>query len=328
MLPKLSIVIVHWNGIELLRNCLTSISEHVLPTLEDCEVIVVFNGSTDGSQEMCQQQFPWVRQIPNNANFGFSAGNNQGIRASRGEYILLLNNDTIVLPDTIQKLVSYLDMHPDVGIVGPKLLNPDGSLQRSCSHFPSLWRLLGNALFLHKLFPRTRVFGGSGMTYWDYSDTRHVDWLMGACMLVRKRVFDEVGLLDVSSKVAGDYEFCWRVWKAGWKVVFVHDAEIIHIGGKSSINADGPDAIMRRAGTMFANYEAMYFFFRKHHGKAHAVLAAYIRKLAALNSMIAIAPLLVIRRNPSLLARFYGSKRILTTPVRSLEDKWQEIVGR
>ncbi len=278
---------------------------------------------------MCAREFPDVIRIVNESNLGFNVGNNQGMRVAQGEYVLLLNNDTIVLPGAIEKLVEFLDVHPDVGVAGPKLLNPDGSLQRSCNHFPSVGRTLSNAFLLHKVFPHTKLFGGVQMTYWNYDDTRTVDWLMGACMLVRMSTIQDVGLLDESSKVGGDYEWCWRFWKHGWKVVFVHDAAIVHIGGKSSISADGPNAIEKRADALYQNYETLYFFWRKHYGLFYARLIAYIQKIGATLRLVLTVGLLryISHRsetggNIELLAKKKGYRRILNTPIKHLEDAW------
>ncbi len=324
--PLVSIIIVHWNGSDMLQDCLESIENTTYRSLP-IEVIIIFNGSTDGSQKMCADKFPWVNRIENAENNGFNAGNNQGIVVSQGKFVLLLNDDTIVFPGAIEKLVAYLDCNSDVGIVGPKLLNVDGSLQRSCHQFPSLVLLFTNALFFNKLFPRSKWFGKSGMTYWNYAETQSVDWLMGACMLLRKDVAQQVGLLDSRIKVAGDYDLCWRFWKAGWKVVFVHDAEIIHLMGKSSVAAEGPQAVERRASTMYLNYEAMYFFFRDHYGLRRAQVAVVIRKVSVAIRGAISAVVLTFARDPNLglamKAQRDAAIRILACSLASLEDTYQ-----
>ncbi|MFN4180296.1 MAG: glycosyltransferase family 2 protein, partial [Armatimonadota bacterium] len=189
--PLLSIVIVSWNVQEDLKECLQSLlrtgncglgtGEQRLPI----EVIVVDNASTDGTVEMVRREFPQVRLIVNSENIGYTKANNIGIKESRGKYILLLNPDTVVKPNALRALVDCAEAHPDAGIIGAKLLNPDGSIQRSARSFPDIGAGLFRNTFLGRLFPNNPFVRRYLMTNFSYDEVREVDWVSGAAMLVR-----------------------------------------------------------------------------------------------------------------------------------------------
>jgi hypothetical protein len=226
----LSVVIVNHNTIALLRDCLGSLrTERESLKLQ---VIVVDNGSRDGSPDMVREQFPNVTLIRNEANEGFARPNNQGLKVADGRYFMLLNSDTIVRPDSLRTLVAFMDNHPDVGACGPRLVNPDGTLQRSCRSFPSLWRHFCDMSGLENLLPG--IFGNFE-TRFAHDRDAEVDQPMGAALLVRSEVVQQVGYLDERFKIYyNEVDWCRRITKAGWKISFVHDAEIIHYGGKTT----------------------------------------------------------------------------------------------
>jgi len=285
------------------------------------EVIVVFNGSKDGSVESCAQSYPQVKRIELSTNLGFNAANNIGIRESVGHYVLLLNNDTIVLPEAIDRLLQYIASHENVGMVAPKLLNPDFSLQRACHEFPTLRGLLTNAFGLHLLFPNSRLFGWTNMTYWEYTSTQEVDWVSAACVLIDRKALDEVGLLDERSSVAGDFDLCWRLQKKGWKTVFIHDATIIHLLGRTSWQKQGSDAILVRSKSYLLNFVAMYYWFYNNFGKQ--IASKYVR-IAKLDAILRIPVFFMLSQLPnhnrlSAKARLAGSILIARTSLRSLE---------
>lgn len=272
---RLSIVIVNWNVKQLLRNCLDSIFR-TLDSL-DFEIIVVDNNSCDGSSEMVKEQFPSIILIENKKNSGYGAANNQGIRISNGEYILILNPDTVIFPNSLQKLVTFLDQNPDVGAVGPKILNPDGSIQFECArNFPTLLTEFFVLTTLYKKFPNSRFFGKYLMSYWDHNDQKEVDLLSGACMLVRRKVFDEVGLFDETFFMyTEETDLFYRIKKQGWKVYFLPSAQITHFWGKSTDQI--PYAMVVEA------KKSMELFFRKHYGlgtviahRAVVILASFL----------------------------------------------------
>ena len=233
-----SVSIANFNQRSLLEQCLRSIFE----TSEELslEVFVVDNASRDGSVDMVREAFPDVQLIVNEQNRGYATANNQAIERSEGRYVLVLNNDTVVLPNAIPAMVAFLDEHPQVGMLGPRVLNPDGTLQRSCSTFPSLWRLTSRALYIDKLLPGNRMTGTLSMSHWEYDSIRGVDVISGCCMLVRKDVISKVGLMDERFFFyAEEADWCYRARQNGWEVCFLPEAEIIHYGGRSTEDCTG-----------------------------------------------------------------------------------------
>lgn len=232
--PVLSIVIVNWNTRNLLRNCLASVRDE---TMISHEVWVVDNGSTDGSQQMVREEFPDAHLIANADNLGFAAANNQAFPLCPGEYVLLLNSDTVVLDGALDKMVAHMHAHRHVGALGCKLLNGDGSLQPSAHNFYStLGSLVENRLMTMawgKRYPHTPF-----LAFFDHSVARRVDWVCGAVLMVRRDVLREVGMLDDSFFMYGE-EIDWqmRMRKAGHQVWFTPSARIVHYGGGSSRNA-------------------------------------------------------------------------------------------
>lgn len=232
----ISVVIVSWNARSFLMECLNSLtnttSNHTI------EVIVVDNGSNDGSQELVKELFPWVRLIENDSNLGFAKANNIGIKQSSGRYIALINSDVKVLDKCLDRLCDYFDKNPEAGILGPKILNPDMSIQWSCRKYPSIWRLLCSALWLNRFFSRIDFFNGEELTSISYNCTRKVDALSGCFLLVRRKAVDEVGLLDENYFIySEDIDWCRRFFKAGWEVVFYPGGEAIHYKSGSSSNS-------------------------------------------------------------------------------------------
>ena len=232
--PVLDIIIVNWNTRELLARTLACV-EATVCTPYTCWV--VDNGSSDGSVAMVRERFPWVELIANQENLGFAAANNQAILEARGRYALLLNSDTEVQPGAIDRLVQYMDANPEVGACGPKLLNADRSLQPSARNFYSTFGSLVENKLIAQFWkaPRAQT---RFLSYWDHSFTRPVDWVTGACLLVRMDAVRRVGLLDTAFFMYGE-EIDWqmRMQKVGYPVHFVHDAEVVHLGGGSSRNA-------------------------------------------------------------------------------------------
>jgi len=233
------------------------------------EIIVVDNGSSDGSVEAIRQTFSSVKVIENSGNRGFVRANNQGIRASHGRYVLSLNNDTVVRNGAFDSLVHFMDEYSDAGACGPKVLNRDGSLQHQCKRgFPSISGALSYFLGLHRIFPKSKVFGHYLMTYLNPDEINHVDSVSGACLMVRREVIEQVGLLDEKFVMYGDdLDLCYRIKKAGWKVYYVPQACIIHYGGQSS-------RILPYKSILWF-YRAALIFYRKHYAKAHSPLVNY-----------------------------------------------------
>jgi GT2 family glycosyltransferase len=253
-----SIIIVNWNTRGALCDCLKSVYEETGNI--QFEVIVVDNASSDGSVEMVKSEFPGVILVENSENKGFARANNIGIQASRGRYVCLVNSDVIVLEDCIEKLMSFMDEHPGLGMAGPRILSPDRALQLSCRHFPTIWNNVCQALTLNHLFPKSRFFSGAFMDYWNHDSIRSVDVLSGCFWIVRRESLNEVGLLDENFFIYGeDLDWCRRFHQVGWDVVFYPRAEAIHIGGASSSHAPI---------TFYLEMQkASLLYWKKHHGK-------------------------------------------------------------
>lgn len=266
---RLSISIVNYNAKEYLEQCLRSVlaSGCRLPM----EIIVVDNHSQDASAQMVREEFPAVTLIQNTRNEGFIKANNKGLRASRGKYVLSLNNDTVVRPGALDTLVDFLESHPESGACGPKVLNPDGSLQRQCRRgFPTPMSAIYYFLRLHKLFPGNRKFGHYLMAHLDPDQVGEVDSLSGACMLVRRDVMDRVGLMDESFTMYGDdLDWCYRIKKAGWKIHYVPQAVILHHGGLG-----GSRALPYR--NIWEFHRSMAIFHEKHYSDSYSFLTNWL----------------------------------------------------
>ncbi len=274
-LPDLSILIVNWNVRDLLRECLRSIAAgRGNLTLE---LIVVDSASADGSADMVATEFPWVTLIRCAENVGFPRGNNIALARARGRALLLLNPDTVIVGNALPTLLAYLDAHPDVGVVGPQLLNPDASVQSSRRRFPTVLTGYFESTWLQGLAP------GLLRRYYalDLPDdaSADVDWLMGACLLVPRAVYEQVGGLDEGYFMySEELDWCRRIKATGRRVVYYPAAQVIHHAGQSS-----DQAITAR----HVNFQrAKLRYYRKYHGRAAAaalrlfLLASYAWQLA------------------------------------------------
>jgi len=248
----LSIIIVNWNTKEYLLHCIDSILQKKgsIPM----EIIVIDNGSRDRSGEEVKRQFPGLRLIENGRNLGFAKAVNQGLRVSSGRYLLLLNPDTQLREGAIENLVSFMESHVEAGVAGAQLLDGDGSKQNSIANFPSLTTELLNKNLLRRLFPKK--FPGKEK---DYPEPIEVDSVIGACMMVRQDVLDQVGLLDEDYFLfLEETDWCYRIKRAGWKIYHVPQAEVYHFQGKSA------ETVKKRARVEF--YRSRYQFFKKNRG--------------------------------------------------------------
>ena len=213
----LSVCIVSWNVRGDLQRCLESVREGA-PGLE-CETFVVDNASEDGSAGMVAEQFPEVELVVNTENLGFAAANVQAMERARGRYVLLLNPDTLVPPGALMELVRRADAHPEAGVVGPKLVYGDGSLQYSCRRFPTVMAAVFRSTVLGSLLPLNRPTTCYLMSDWTHDEAREVDWVSGACMLIRREVIQQVQMLDTRFFWGSeDVDYCWPARKAGGKV--------------------------------------------------------------------------------------------------------------
>jgi GT2 family glycosyltransferase len=231
-----SIIIVTWNQKHIVSQCLASLDRYYNdPT---AEVIVVDNASSDGVPEMIRELFPKVKLLAQNSNLGFAKGNNVGLAKCSGEFICLVNSDVVVPPNCIEALTDYLKQNPNVGMVGPKMLLPDGMVGQSCMGFPTVWNWFCRALALDVVFAKSPLFGGYLRTDFGYDRTQDVDVLTGWFWVVRREALDQVGPLDDRYFFYGDdIDWSKRFHKAGWRVVFFADASAIHHCGASSAKA-------------------------------------------------------------------------------------------
>ncbi|MEO8376873.1 MAG: glycosyltransferase, partial [Candidatus Sumerlaeota bacterium] len=258
--PDLSVIIVNFNCSGLLRDCLNSLGE-AAPKCE-LEIIVVDNASSDGAPQMVRQEFPDVTLIANEDNRGFTRANNQGIEIARGRYMILLNNDTRVLPGAFQKAIAWMNKHKDAGAAGLKLLNEDGSLQLSCRRFPSFSQALFNRhSILTKLFPSNRFSREYLMTDFRHDKIQDVDWVSGACLMLRRDIYQQIGGLDERFFMySEDVDYCYRVWAAGHRVVYLPFARVTHLIGQSSKK--------NKSLTIIERHRSMYRFYKKHYSRS------------------------------------------------------------
>ncbi len=223
---------------DLLRDCLQSIYANTRKV--SLEIIVVDNSSRDGTLEMLKGEFPKVRLIVNDHNAGFTRPTNQALEISCGRYALLLNNDTAILPEALDRLVEFADAHKEIGICTPKVLNRDGTLQKQCRRsFATPWDLFCYFSGLSSLFPKSSLFARYLVTYRGEDETHAVDAVSGSCRLIRREVLDQIGLLDERFfAYQEDADFCFRAKRAGWQVYYYPQAQIIHYAsqGGSRIN--------------------------------------------------------------------------------------------
>ena len=275
----LSIVIVNWNVRELLRRCLASIAvsdalfvEGTQPPAQNAggakrrwfaEVIVVDNASTDDSVSMLAEGFSWVQVIPNRGNLGFTKANNQGLAASRGRYVLFLNPDTEATPQAIGQMLAYAEDHPNVGVIGPQLRYGDGSVQSSRRRFPTLATFFLESTVLQQRWPRNRILDRYFVLDKPDDAISQVDWVVGACMLVRRSVLDAIGGFDEGFFMySEELDLCHRAVDAGWQVVYDPQAVVTHYEGKSS------EQVMAARHIRFHTSRVRYV--RKYHGAAAA----------------------------------------------------------
>lgn len=308
--PELSIVLVSWNTRELLLEALAS----VLPMRGvSGEVIVVDNASADGSAEAVEARFPEVRVVRSERNLGFAGGVNRGFSEAQAPYVLLLNSDTFVIGDALQALTAYAEAHPEAGVVGPRVLNEDRTLQASRFRFPSLLNLLLSTTYLYKLFPGSRFFNRERLAAQDPDRAAPVDVVSGCAFLVRRELLDRIGGFDESFFMyAEETDFCYRAWQEGFEVHYAPVGDIVHTGGGSS-------RLARRAN--FLEYRrSILRYFHKHHGLLQAQLARLLLAsfLALRLPYWAWCELRRQREEPGQLHNYLAGLRFLTQPLSRL----------
>lgn len=258
--PDLSIIIVNWNTADHLERCLASIVQSA--NADSVDVAVVDNASSDASVSVVESKFAGVRLIRNRANVGFTRASNQGILASAGRYVLLLNSDSVVARGALAALVGFMDKHPDAGACGPRLVRPDGTIQPyGFGGDPSLSYLLARGL--------RRLLFGRPLHDWAIDEVHSVDWVSGACIILRREALNKVGLLDEGFFMYfEDNDLCLRLRERGWRVYYNPDVSVIHLGGQSlAQNPEAPEAY----------YRSLDHFYSKHYGPvARAVMRVWL----------------------------------------------------
>jgi GT2 family glycosyltransferase len=277
--PNLSICIVNYQAVDYLRSCLRSIFAN--PPKGNYEIIVVDNGSTDGSLKMLQHEFPGVIVIENPTNLGFTAPANQALRRAEGQFLLLLNPDTLVHPQAFDRLTDFMLEHPQVGICGPKVLNTDGSLQAPCRRGESRpWAVISYFLRLHRLFPHRKLFGGYLMNYMDEDATHAVAGVAGSCMLIRRQVVDQIGYLDERFfAYQEDADYCFQARRAGWQVYYVPAALVTHFGGEGGSRVQPYRSI-------YAWHRSYWLYYRKNLASDYFFLLNWVFYLAMLGRLV------------------------------------------
>ncbi len=275
---KISIVIVNYNVRDFLINALASLYKSLRDITH--EIFVVDNASIDDSVAVLKREFPSVIVFENNENLGFAKANNLALKQCKGEYILLLNPDTLVGEDTIGEMIRFFETTPEAGVAGCKILNADGTLQLACRRsYPTPWSSFAKLSGLSSFFPKSKLFGRYNLTYMDPDKTYEVEALSGSFMMFRKKVYDEIGGLDENFFMYGeDLDWFYRAYKSGRKIYYVHSTQIIHFKGESTKKSDF-DAVKKF-------YEAMHLFVKKHYKSTSLVvpilrLGIFIRSLVA-----------------------------------------------
>jgi len=269
---QLSIVIVNYNVKQFLLQCLQSVQKAIAGI--EAEVFVVDNASSDNSVEVVKEKFPWVNLIANTENTGFSCANNQAIKLAKGEFVLLLNPDTLVEEDTFLKCMDFMNQTPDAGAIGVKMINGSGEFlpeSKRALPIPSVafYKIFG----LSKLFPRSKKFGSYHLTYLDNNKIQSVEVLSGAFMFIRKKVLNETGLLDETFFMYGeDIDLSYRIIKAGFKNYYLPDTRIIHYKGESTKKGS--------INYVIVFYKAMQIFAKKHFTNKKSFLLTWILNLA------------------------------------------------
>ena len=295
-MTDIAVIIVNWNAREDLRRCLESLYAEPTPTIS-YSVWVVDNASADGSAQMTAREFPQVRLIANTDNRGFSKANNQAIAESESRAVFLLNSDAAIHPGALETLVAYSAAHPEAGIIGPKVLNPDGSLQFSCRRWPTLGAGFFRNTILGRLFPHNPYARDYLMGDWDHDSTRAVDWVSGCAMLIRRDLIDEIGALDERFYMySEDVDICKRAWDSGKEVHYLHTAVVTHAIGRSSDK----------------NAEAMIIEFHRswhQYDKKHNPGFKPVRRLAVYSGLWLRAAVRIGRRRYDIAKRARAAKR-------------------
>jgi len=292
----ISVCIVTYQAKTLLRNCLQSLYKN---TQSSIEVIIIDNGSSDGTSAMLKDEFQGVQIIVNSQNEGFTRPMNRALRVSQGRNLLQLNPDTIILPGALDRLAQFLDTHPEVGICGPKVLNQDHTLQAPCRRGESRpWAVISYFSGLSTLFPDSEFFGQYLMNYKDEDETHAVAGVSGSCMLVRKGVIEQIGYLDERFfAFQEDADYCFRAREAGWEIYYVPGAQIVHYGSMGGSQVHPYRSI-------YEWHKSYYLFYRKNFSRDYCTLFNWLYYLLMLLKFLLTLLINAVRKG-----FFIGSRR-------------------
>lgn len=284
-MKTIAVCIINYNTSDLLRECLHSVSAQGAD-----EIVVVDTASTDDSVEMMKKEFPSIRLIALQKNVGYGAASNRGIEMICSAQIVLLNADTRMNPGSLQTLREYLEAHPQVAILGPRILNPDGTLQTSCFHFPTPTHIFLYVSGLYKRVPGLPILKHRSLQKLTVESARPVPWVLGAALVFRREMFDALGGFDENFFMYfEEVDLCYRLFSEGRQIHFVPQAEIIHIGGGSTTQ--------RRAWSYIQYFASLAQFYRKHYSQSWLAEMVFIVKGAAFIKLIGNFLLLKLTRD-------------------------------
>ena len=268
----------------------------------ELEVFMIDNASRDNSVEVLRREYPKITLIENSKNVGFGRANNQALPFIKGRYVLLLNTDAFVEPDTLIKTKQYMDTHPRCGMVGVKLVGRDGVLQPSCRYFPTAWNIFLERTNLKKYFKHAKLIDNMS---WDHTSVRSCDWVPGCYALIRKEVIDQVGLFDPRYFLYyEEVDHCFAAKRAGWEVAYYPDTTVVHIGGESAKHEAAISSQSRQIESL--QIESELLFFRKNHGVLGVITHLTLNSLA---DFILFLKALIKLKSPSDI--FFYLKRAL-----------------
>jgi GT2 family glycosyltransferase len=268
----LTIVIVSWNTRDLLDKCLAAAKAEIERSplnFENTELFVVDNASRDGSAQMVAASHPWAKLIVNAENKGFAFANNQVLKIAQSDFILLLNPDTEIIEGALATLMDFLRQNSRVGVVAPQLINTDGSVQRSCRAFPSFSAMLFELLGVSRIVPAGSKFRQYKMLDWNHDDERQVDQPEGACLMIRRDVFENIGFLDEGFfMLFEEVDWCYRAKEAGWQIWFTPKAKVVHHYGQSIKQV--------KARMILSSHKGLYRFWLKHHTEGNHFVESFV----------------------------------------------------
>ena len=312
-----SIVIVSFNTRDVTRRCLEHVRRHAAGVGH--EVLVVDNASDDGSADMVATEFPEVRLIRQDRNRGFAGGNNPAMGVARGRYILLLNSDAFLAEGVLEKTLRYMEDHPDIGVLGCKLTDPDGTMQPSARMLPGPLNKILHITGLAARFPGSRFFGRVDYTWWDHSEPRSVGWVVGAYFLIRRDTVQDIGVLDERYFLYfEEIDYCLSARRAGWEVVFFPHAQVVHLGGQSSVNT-GRRVSAKGRQMVAIRITSEFRFYRKLYGRMHVMLSAGIE--LAWNGLVYVKN--SFRRSAAAAVKKQEARMVIDLITHTLrEDNW------